>query len=344
MRKIKGLKVIILIVMVCSGIIGLSAQAEDKYSRKQHIESKGILDYANGTVVIDSADLIYLASEIDELERAYKVATVDALNQISTYYASSNGDISYDSEDNNVPSDEAAVLSFNDLYKGILKSQSVEHLADVQAADQNEDLLYYADKNASENHELTLTTTDANDYPVLIQPATTNNLTAGTSAWVDGSLIIGNGADNQIYYNRGFADGYAEKMDDAHIEYIYHEHTGNSNLDVIPDGHTVYTTTSPGGCYKDAGHTHDKTIECSKSYCGGWKEHIHNSASDGIEMGDGHLFCQDRCAICHGEWSWGDDNNCKNINYKCGYPTNTYKVNCGKSTSTMVGATIVWDD
>ena len=207
MRKMKDFSALIVILLICVSIVGGSVLAEDgEYNRSSHIASKGVFEYSNNTVVLDSSDLTYLADEIDDLERAYKSATMEALNQISTFYASTDGDISHDHDDNNVSSDTAAELSFNDLYQGILKSQSVDHLANVQAEDADSNPLYYADQSASESNNLIATTTDPNDYPLLIQPVTANNITAGTAAWVDGDLIIGNGADNKAYYDKGYED------------------------------------------------------------------------------------------------------------------------------------------
>lgn len=209
MKKVKEHGALALITLICFCIVGGSVLAEGRDSgRSSRIASRGVLDYENGKVVIDSADLLYLADQIDGLENAYKSATVDALNQIRTYYSSANGDISHDDRENNVPPESAAALSFDDLYKGILKSQSVEHLADVQAQDADGSLLYYADSDAGENNNLIMTTTDANDYPIMIRPAVASNLTGGTAAWVDGNLIIGNGADNKSYYDNGYKKGY----------------------------------------------------------------------------------------------------------------------------------------
>lgn len=203
MKKIKECGILILTFIVCAGIIGSSVMAEEgQYDRRSSLASKGAVEYADGTVVIDSSDLTYLADRIDELERTYKAATVDALNQIGTYYASSDGDISHDPDNNHISSDMAAELSFNDLYQGILKSQSVDHLADVQAQDPDGKPLYYADGSAAESNNLIMTTTEANGLPILIRPASENNLTAGTAAWVNGKLIVGNGADNAAYYSK----------------------------------------------------------------------------------------------------------------------------------------------
>ena len=174
-----------------------------------------------------------LSDRIEELERSYKIAIMEALNRIGTFYASVDGAITHNAADNAVSPDGAAALSLNSLYQGILQSQSVAHLADIRAA-------------------------------------VGSNLSLGTAAWVDGSLIIGNGADNKNFYDQGHADGYEQGDSDgyrrgyadgksdaaegAELEYIYHEHTGDST-----DGGGCYTepvyhqhighTSIYGGCY-----------------------------------------------------------------------------------------------
>lgn len=208
MRRGKDFGVLIVISLICVCIVGGSVSAKDgEYNRRSRIASKGAVKYSNNTVVLDSSDLTYLADEIDDLERAYKSSTMEALNRIGTFYASADGDISHEEDENHVSPDMAAELSFSDLRQGILKSQSVDHLADVQAEDADGNPLYYADRNACESNDITSTTTDANDYPVLIQPAAAGNLTAGTAAWVDGNLIIGSGTDNTAYYDDGKSIG-----------------------------------------------------------------------------------------------------------------------------------------
>lgn len=221
MKKMKDFSILIVISLICVCIVGGSVLAEDgEYNRRKRITSKGVIDYSNSTVVLDSSDLIYLADEIDDLERAYKSTTVEALNRIRTFYVSADGDISHERDDNNVPPDMAAELSFSDLYHGIIKSQSVDHLDNVQAEDADGNPLYYADQNAGDSNDLTSTTRDANDYPIFIQPASANNLTAGTAAWVDGDLIIGNGRDNTAYYDIGYdagdSDGYDRGYDEGY--------------------------------------------------------------------------------------------------------------------------------
>lgn len=335
MEKVKEYGALVLIMLICICIVSGSVMAEGREGgRRSRVTSKGVLDYDNGKVVIDSGDLIYLADQIDALEIAYKSATVDALNQISTFYSSADGDISHNDEENNVFSESAAILSFDDLYKGILKSQSVDHLEDIQAQDADERLIYYADSEASENNNLVNTTTEENNYPIMIQAVKENNLTAGTAAWVDGNLIIGNGADNQSYYRLGYADGYADNgHGDARVEYIYHEHTGNSS-----EYGGCYTKAVENGEYKTCRHEYeyDEIIDiggiayhkCYGTYSGTicnmfpyrltWNIPQSAFSSSNRGRGEHSVFV--------------------------GNGTYHYDMNCGKSTDTIVGAIIVWDD
>lgn len=85
----------------------------------------------------------------------------------------------------------------------------------MQAKDSEENLLYYEDESARDGKDLLRTTADANDYPLLIGAAQAGNLSAGTAAWVNGSPIIGNGADNKAYYEYGYEEGYSSGKKDA---------------------------------------------------------------------------------------------------------------------------------
>ena len=330
MKKIRGFGIWILTFVVCAGIIGSSVWAEEgQYNRRSRLSSKGAVEYEDGRVIIDSSDLTYLADQIDDLERAYKIITMDALNQIGTYYTSSQGDISHEPNENTILADRAVELSFHALQKGILQSQSVGHLADVQAKDADGNLLYYADESAAESHNLIMTTTEANGLPILICSAAANNLTAGTAAWVDGKLIVGNGADNKSFYNKGYADGFAEKLDGLSIEYVYHEHVGDSSMQ--------------GGCY---------TIE-QKNYGTSYNTYFNNVRFTDTINDQTYTFFGVGCRDC------GNDH----VTHWCAetqpeysvngpYPAHvdcpgvplpsTWALGCGKSTWTIESAYIVF--
>lgn len=209
------------------------AELPVEYNRRKSITSKGVIEFADNTVVFDTSNLTYLADEIDRLEWIGKYATVKALSQINTYYMSSDGDISHDPGSDHLSPESASALSFYNLYQGILQSQSVEYLENVQAKDSEENLLYYADENAGNSKDLRRITTDANDFPLLIGAAKAGNLSAGTAAWVDGKPVIGNGADNKAHYDRGYGEGYEKGYD-------------SGKKDVIPtDSITVTATLRP---------------------------------------------------------------------------------------------------
>ena len=221
-----------------------SADLPIEYDRRKSITSKGVIEFADDTVVFDTSNLIYLADEIDRLECIGKYATLKALNQIGTYYTSSEGDIGHDPDDSKIFPEAASALSFYDLCRGILQSQSVDYLASVQAKNPEENLLYYADENARDSKDLLRVTADANDFPLLIGAAEAGNLSAGTAAWVDGKPVVGTGADNRAYYENGYGEGYEKGYGGGYEEGYgkgrqegYEEGYGEGHQEGYEEGH-----------------------------------------------------------------------------------------------------------
>lgn len=199
-------------IVVCGLGISMPVMA-DTVSRRDKIKSSGSLNYGNGAVRIESSDLIYLADEIDNLENTYKQTSIDALNDIGTFFKS-DGTIVNDRGKNEVDTEEKkSRLSFEKIIKGIKESQSVDSLLRTQAKNKNGEPLFYKSKEAQNEKNLRLVTTTDTGFPVYYQPVLADNLSAGTAAWVDGSLIKGNGADNAAYYDLGiaFADSRVNK-------------------------------------------------------------------------------------------------------------------------------------
>ncbi|MCM1040279.1 MAG: hypothetical protein NC434_13250 [Ruminococcus sp.] len=157
--------------------------------RRNQIKSHGIIDYGGGKVVLDASDLKYLADEIDTLESSYKVLTAQALNGIGTFFLP-DASVTYDPDKAAALQEYAGALTFDKLYEGILQSQSVAHLEGIQAAE-------------------------------------SRNLSAGTAAWVNGTLLIGSGEDNQASYDEGYAAGSKDA-----IKHIY---GGESVMVKYPD-------------------------------------------------------------------------------------------------------------
>lgn len=142
--------------------------------RKDAIASKGVLNYAEGAVIMDSSDFVRLADWMDGLDAAYENSTADAvkaLSQIGTYFTT-DGSVTHEPEKAAEADGNTIKLPYSKISKGISQSQSVAHLAEQG-----------------------------------IGAAIAGNLSRGTAAWVDGNLIIGNGADNDAWYKKGYSEG-----------------------------------------------------------------------------------------------------------------------------------------
>lgn len=207
--KIKQIFYMIAVVLVCVSVIGTTVCAAAGH-RRDEIRSRGTINYDDGTVVIDSADLITLADRMDELETSFKPGAAEALAQIGTYIQQ-DGSISYEDKQEIDP----LKVAFGSYITGILRSQSVAFLADRHASDIKGTIYYKYEKN----NLLEVTNTDTG-MPVHIVPAAADNMTEQTAAWVDGQCFAGNGSDNYYFYQKGFIEGYAAKMG-AKVEYLY---------------------------------------------------------------------------------------------------------------------------
>ncbi|MCH5249542.1 MAG: hypothetical protein J1E98_06405 [Lachnospiraceae bacterium] len=166
---------------------------------KNKLNSKGIVNYDHGKVIFDASDLVKLADGIDSLNVGYKYEAVNALNKIGTYFKT-DGTITYEQTGTILP-ENVSELTFSDICMGIIKSQSVDHLADQG-----------------------------------ILPAITDNLSEGSAAWVDGKLIIGNGNDNKNSYNQGYDDGHAKGYEEGEaanprVECYFLGHSKTSTID-----------------------------------------------------------------------------------------------------------------
>ncbi|MCM1173858.1 MAG: hypothetical protein NC341_02275 [Blautia sp.] len=158
------------------GLTELPDTPEAAAGRKEQLSSRGVIQYADGAVVMDASDFGRLADWMDGLERAYADSTakaVEALGGIGTFFRT-DGSITHEPEEAADSGMEAGKLPYSKISDGISQSQSVTHLAEQQ-----------------------------------IGAAAAGNLSRGTAAWVDGKLLIGNGADNDACYQKGYSAGEA---------------------------------------------------------------------------------------------------------------------------------------
>ena len=277
--------------------------------RRGKLFSHGIINYDNGRVSANAANLFALADGTDALGNAYATAICRALNEIGTYF-DADGNVNHTAQ----PA-EAIVLSCDQFEEGILQSQSVSHLSAA--------------------------------------PVTAANITAGAAAWVNGQCIIGNGADNERAYQRGVEDGAAGNDDDMEIQYTYHEHTGNGQSG-WGDGHVLYQSGNPGGCFRGAGHTHNqagsyceqKSIDKGEWYICQRNDWTYHEEWGGYVCSHGHFkpwaeqgqVCGNRQWIENIVWYWNCNGDGEGAQ---GEWVNTWKIDCGKRAGQKETATVI---
>lgn len=282
--------------------------------------SYGKLAYTEGenAVVLDAADLAAIDALVGEGKTKLKQAirAVDADDRLGTSAWT-----------------EGEYPDFEALANRVLISQTLSDAQKgTQAVNAQGEPLYYTDQAANDAQDLSGTGTADSGFPVYCLSASAANLTAGSAAFVDGRLIVGTGADNRAFYEKGYLDGFEKSTNSASIEYTYHQHTGSSS--------------GGGGCYTAGYHVH--TDACPKGTCTVYVD-CTSTHSDG---GSYHNFYTYEHRDCGEGWSAGEDwqNHSRQGSwtqtheyYICNNsPINRYNLGCGKTTSTIESATIVF--
>lgn len=315
MKKIFGEKGILngkrvltatLVIVLLSGITLYSVAAGHTWKSQGNIAA--VRSDGTKTVIFDKSDLDYLDGRIDAIEADVstgKEKLANALNPLGT--------------NPSLGTPLSGTSTFNELMEAINHSQAIPDKTIGESV-----------SIATEDYELASKVTGQTiNSDTKISAATADNLSLGTSAWVDGSLLIGTGADNKNYYNLGYTNGMA-KVDNASIIYTYHSHKGT-----VQGGGECYTPlyrvhTHSGSCYS----TVNSTCTCS-AYAGQW---INDT-----------IF---RCRVC-GHAGHGPGGTCgaatTSTVLSCGKAEGTryqsegletYVLSCGKTESTIETATI----
>lgn len=315
MKKIFGEKGILngkrvltatLVIVLLSGITLYSVAAGHTWKSQGNIAA--VRSDGTKTVIFDKSDLDYLDGRIDAIEADVstgKENLANALNPLGT--------------NPSLGTPLSGTSTFNELMEAINHSQAIPDKTIGEGV-----------SIATEDYELASKVTGQTiNSDTKISAATADNLSLGTSAWVDGSLLIGTGADNKNYYNLGYTNGMA-KVDNASIIYTYHSHKGT-----VQGGGECYTPlyrvhTHSGSCYS----TVNSTCTCS-AYAGQW---INDT-----------IF---RCRVC-GHAGHGPGGTCgaatTSTVLSCGKAEGTryqsegletYVLSCGKTESTIETATI----
>lgn len=189
MKKIFGEKGILsgkrvlaatLVIVLLSGITLYSVAAGHEWRSQGNVEA--VRSDGTKTVIFDKSDLDYLDGRIDAIEADVstgKENLANALNPLGT--------------NPSLGTPLSGTSTFNELMEAINHSQAIPDKTIGESV-----------SIATEDYELASTVTGQTiNSDTKISAATADNLSLGTSAWVDGSLLIGTGSDNKNYYEYG---------------------------------------------------------------------------------------------------------------------------------------------
>ena len=135
-----------------------------------------------------------------------------------------------------------------------------------------------------------------------------------------------------IWYRKGLSHSIGNE--NVKIKYTYHQHrTGDGSA----SSDTIYSYNSPGGCYKSAGHTHNKIGTCPS----------HEVETDCPLRGQG---IKNFCIACGGSPGYDEKtgeqymrhNKISTIVYDCDYRINTWTVQCGRQVGDIDKVEIIY--
>lgn len=198
MKKIFGEKGILngkrvltatLVIVLLSGITLYSVAAGHTWKSQGNIAA--VRSDGTKTVIFDKSDLDYLDGRIDAIEADVstgKEKLANALNPLGT--------------NPSLGTPLSGTSTFNELMEAINHSQAIPDKTIGESV-----------SIATEDYELASKVTGQTiNSDTKISAATADNLSLGTSAWVDGSLLIGTGADNKNYYEQATTPIYISSI------------------------------------------------------------------------------------------------------------------------------------
>ena len=196
--------------------------------------STGNVVYDNNgqkTTVFNKQDLIYLDDRISTIEAGVDTGKVNIAKKLNEW---------------ELPADKIVPTtnpSFNQINTALEYIKSIPNAGKEWKDASNNSYYVKEDGSITTNASEAKKNADGNAEPLKISAATAGNLSAGTSAWVDGSLLIGTGADNKNYYDLSRAVGYPDitlypdsgykTAGTAYVTYTFDRPDGYNYMDII---------------------------------------------------------------------------------------------------------------
>lgn len=276
-------------------------------------KSTGNVSYQDKGVTVtafNKEDLDYLDTRISSIESnvdSYKTSVADKINEWS------------------IPEDRklSSSSTFADINNILEYIKGIPNVGSPVVDDVNNQVYLKSDGSITTNSSEAKLDEYGNPCTVIISACESSNMSAGSTAWVNGNVVIGNGNDNKAYYNLGYTDGIS-KINNSSIKYIYHQHKDKDGNVV-----TASTMSSYGGCYTNRQPVNE-TIQVRRSRV---------AYDPGCNQDNSWGNCP-RCGEIYTGWkrpgnSW--DSDYVSHTHTIGY---AYGIGCGKSTSTIESAVI----
>lgn len=208
------------------------------------IKSVGCVQYKQGQdeVIFDAADLTLMKQKVD----GYRVAAVDGLRQIGTRFLIENGQTVC--QRNPLVQSEEAVgngIDWEIVGKAIEQSQNVPLNIPV-----NQETVILGIEGAGEK---------TGNY----MPAVADNISIGKGVWIDGTFIIGNGADNDRAYMAGANDGENQRLREPFIP-VWSETDTQMQVNHVHTG-AALDQEGVNGCYRNWKQTTSQSIICQET-------------------------------------------------------------------------------
>lgn len=195
---------ILMAVVITNGAAAYAAQEETQSADLQESEHAVPVSGTSGRVrssgriryeyaVIDGDDLQWIDAYISEK----KDAAARTLTQLGTRFRLQSGQYAYDRNPDVMQEDiDLNGIDWTTLVQAAKESQCVPAGLSVL------------------NPEAALHIEGVEEQTDYYEAATEDNLSTGKAAWVDGRLLLGNGADNNRAYQQGLTDGGQRKIPD----------------------------------------------------------------------------------------------------------------------------------
>ncbi len=234
-RGILGFAAVMSVIMAGSGI--LKGETVFAAGASDLLASRGIIQCERA--VMDAADLLAIQTHIAEK----KNAAAGVLQQIGTKFRQQEGGVIFDRNPDAAQGDiDPSQFGWAVIMQAAAESQKIPEGLSVlhpEAAVHIEGI-----------EEFT-------DYYV---PASADNISRGKAAWVDGTLLLGNGADNDKAYQAGIRDGSEGRAP----EFLYPLYEVEESAVEIRHVHTGSEEEQEGisGCYMNSSETKTETRKC----------------------------------------------------------------------------------